>query len=97
MINNIKHVALKDGIEYCYGMPVPNDIRFYSFGNLLLTNHEMNTYFSKYTKWYNYFELYIPISMPEYFVIKDKEIEEFLVMKYWTKKIEYKLGKNKNN
>lgn len=53
----------------------------------------MNRYFSKYTKWSNYFDWYNPISMPEYFVINDKEIEEFLVMKYHLKKIEEKLGK----
>ena len=92
-INDIKHIALKDGIEYCYGMPVPDGIRFYSFGNLLLTNHEMNTYFSKYTKWRDYFECYIPITMPEYYVINDKKIEQFLITKYHTKKIKEKLGK----
>ena len=92
--NGYKQVILKSGIAYCYGVPIPHNIKFYCFGNVVLTNHEMNKYFYKYYKLDNYFEQYDPISMPEFYVIKDKEIEAFLVAKYQIKKIEDKIGKN---
>jgi hypothetical protein len=93
VINEIKQTILKNGIDQCYGVSVPDNIKFYCFGNVVLTNHEMNKYFYKYYKLDYYFEQYHPITMPEFYTIKDKEIEEFLVQKYHIKKIEEKLGK----
>lgn len=110
-INNIK----KDcsiNLESYYYLPRPPNIQFYALLDndyyIILTNEEMDQYFSKYQKWKEYFVPYLHkfyfkshIGTTEYinsdmkglYVVNLDQINNFLVSKYTNKKLEEKLGK----
>ena len=59
----------------------------------MLTNDEMTKYFSKYTKWHDFFIAYEPYHTSGFYVIQNDEIKNFFLNKYYKRLIEEQLGK----
>ena len=93
-INQIKLCVKRQGIDYCYGMPKPANILFYCLQcepnkYMALTNEDMAYYFSKYTKWKEFF---VPYHVDGFYVTESPEIEQFLISKYHSINIKKQLG-----
>ena len=93
-IHQIKLCVKKHGIAHCYGMAKPYGVSFYCLQYkpnkyMALTNEDMDYYFSKYTKWDEFF---ISDIVNDFYVATSPKIEQFLISKYHSTNIKKQLG-----